>query len=130
LEILFEILIQFVIEVFGQALVEILAELGLESLKAALERPNRSPWLAALGYFFLGGTLGGLSLLVRRERLFLPGPLPGLSLVASPLCVGAIMGAWGRYRRQRGQTTTNLATFGGGAAFALGTAVVRFVWAR
>lgn len=130
LEILFEILLEFVIEVLGQALMEILAELGLASLKAAFERPNRSPVLAALGYALLGGILGGLSLLVRRERLFQPGPVPGLSLFASPLCVGLIMGVWGRYRRQRGHTTTNLATFSGGAAFAFGTTAVRFVWTR
>jgi hypothetical protein len=130
LEVLLEILLELVVEVLGQAIMEILAELGLASLKAAFERPNRSPILAGLGYLLLGGALGGLSLLVRRERFFQPGPMPGLSLIVSPLCVGLIMHAWGRYRRQRGHTTTNLATFGGGAAFAFGSAVVRLIWIR
>jgi hypothetical protein len=130
LDILLEILVEFVVEVLGQVIMEILAELGLAGLKAAFERPNRSPWLAALGYFLLGGALGGLSFLIRRERLFKPGPMPGISLVVSPLCVGLIMSVWGRYRRGRGYTTTNLATFSGGSAFALGSASVRFVLTR
>jgi hypothetical protein len=130
LEVFFEILVEFLIEVLGQALLEILAELGLESLKAAFERPNRSSWLAAMGYFLLGGALGGLSLLVRREKLFQPGPMPGMSLLVSPICVGMILSVWGRYRRERGYTTTNLATFSGGAAFAFGSAVVRYIWTK
>ena len=128
MEILIEILIWLVVEILGQALMEILGELGLASIKAAFERPNRSPVLATLGYLLLGVALGGVSLRIHRDRLFHCHPVPGLSLLVSPLCVGLIMSTWGRYRREQGYPTTNLATFCGGAAFAFGSAVVRFVW--
>ncbi|TAK06720.1 MAG: hypothetical protein EPO39_08170 [Candidatus Manganitrophaceae bacterium] len=123
-----EILLQLVVEIFSQVLFEIVAELGLESLKAAFERPNRHPVLASLGYLLLGAVFGGVTLFVRRGKFFQPGPMPGLSLIVSPLCVGLIMEAWGRFRRDHGHTTTNLATFSGGAAFAFGTAIIRFLW--
>jgi hypothetical protein len=122
-------LLQLVLEVFGQLFLEVLAELGLESIKAAFARPNRSVPLAVLGLFLLGASLGGLSLLALPARFWKPGPIPGLSLILGPLCAGAAMHAWGRHRRAGGHDTTNLATFAGGAAFAFGMALVRFVWA-
>ncbi len=129
MEILGEILLfflQLLLEVFGEALLE----LGLTGLKEALGRQNRHPYLAAVGYFTLGAAVGALSLWFWPQRLLRSGPVPGLSLLLSPLAGGAAMEAWGRFRRQRGHDTTNLATFVGGAAFALGCAIVRFNWAQ
>jgi hypothetical protein len=119
-----------VLELVVQVVLEILAELGLSALQAALDRPRRSLPLAAMGLFLVGAGLGGLSLLVWPDRIFEPGPVPGLSLVLSPVCAGAAMHAWGAYRRSRGHAVSDLATFTGGAAFALGTALVRFLWAH
>jgi len=127
--VLLEILIQLILDIFGQVILEVLAEFGLAALKATLERQNRSLPLAALGLFLLGAGLGGLSLFVWPQRVIKPGPVPGLGLLISPLCVGGVMHAWGTYRRVLGHITTNLATFAGGAAFALGSALVRFLWA-
>ena len=86
--------------------------------------------MAAVGYFVLGCTLGGLLLLAVPHRMVRPGSIPGLSLVLSPLAAGAAMHAWGRHRRARGHATTNLATFQGGAALAFGLALVRYVFVR
>ena len=121
--------VQIAIEVLGQALLEVVAEVGFSSLKAALDRPSRNPLLAALGYLILGALVGGATLALWPARLVPPGPVPGLSLVLGPLAVGGLMQSWGRYRLSRGHVTTNLATFLGGAAFAFGTALVRFLWA-
>jgi hypothetical protein len=123
-------LVQLLIELFFQIITEILWESGSAAYKATYERRNRHIVVAALGYFVAGAALGGLSLLFWPNRFFQPGPIPGLSLILSPLCVGSTMHAWGKLRRKRGRVTTNLATFTGGAAFALGTALVRFLWAR
>ena len=122
-------LFQLLLEVFGQLILEVLAEFGLEAIKAAFERPNRGLPLAVLGLFVLGAGFGGLSLLAWPARFWKPGPIPGLSLILGPLCAGAAMHAWGTHRRASGHVTTNLATFAGGAAFAFGMTLVRFVWA-
>lgn len=127
MEILFELLLllgQLVLEVFAEALLD----LGLSGLRDALGRRNRSPSLAAMGYLILGALVGGLSLWLWPQRLLRSGPVPGLSLLLSPVAGGAAMEAWGRYRRGGGHATTNLATFLGGAAFALGYAMARFTY--
>jgi hypothetical protein len=123
------LLLQVLLELVGDVILEVLAEFGLAAIKAALERPNRSLPLAAIGLFVLGAGLGGLSLLLWPARLWKPGPVRGLSLIVGPLCAGGAMQAWGNYRRISGHVTTSLATFAGGAAFAFGMTLVRFIWA-
>ena len=124
------LVLDLVVELIVQVVFEIVTELGLSALQAALDRPpRRSLPLAAFGLFLVGAGLGGLSLLVWPGRIFEPGPVPGLSLLLGPIGAGAAMHAWGAYRRSRGHAVSNLATFTGGAAFALGTALVRFLWA-
>jgi len=100
--------VQIVIEVAGQALFEVLVELGFSSLKAAFDRPSHNPLLAGLGYLFVGALVGGATLALWPERLLRPGPVPGLSLVLGPIGVGSLMHAWGTYRRSHGHVTTNL----------------------
>ena len=125
MEILLGLLLQLVFEVFG----EILLELGLGAFKAVFERENRDPVVASLGYFLLGGALGGLSLWLFPGRFLRPGPIPGLSLVIAPLAGGTTMHLWGKYRRVRGHSTTNLATFHCGAALLFSYSLVRLLWA-
>lgn len=122
LEVLFELLLQIV--------VEILIELGFASVKEALGRKNQNPVLATIGYALLGGALGGISLLMWPARFIRQTIVPGTSLVIGPLLSGAAMHWWGDFRRTQGHSPTNLATFYGGAAFALGVALVRFIWAQ
>jgi hypothetical protein len=125
---LIEFIVGLVVELLLEVLGEAVLEVGLAGLKEALGRENRSPQFAAVGYFILGASLGGVSLLLCPGRLLWQPPVPGLSLFAAPLAGGGAMLAWGRFRRRRGHDTTNLASFPGGAAFALGYALVRFVW--
>ena len=126
-EILY-LLLRLLVEILWQFVLEVLVEFGLLVAKHALKRPaTRSALIAAVGLLLMGAGVGGASLLIWPDRLFPPGPIPGLSLFVGPLAVGVAMHAWGRYRRAKGRGTTSLATFFGGAAFALGTAVVRFL---
>jgi len=125
-----EILLELVLELLFSGLLEALWDLLAATYKATYGRKNHHPALAALGYLAIGATLGAGSLLVRPERLAAYSLFPGISLVVGPLLAGGWMHVWGAWRRSRGHATTNLATFLGGAAFALGLAVVRFVWAR
>jgi hypothetical protein len=122
-------LLQLLIEFLFQGLLEVLWELVSSSYKATYGRSNHHPLVAAVGYLLVGAALGAASLLIWPDRFFQPGSIPGVSLVVGPLVAGVAMHAWGAYRKTHGHVTTNLATFLGGAAFALGTALVRFFWA-
>lgn len=124
----FELLLQLVLEVVGQIVFEIAAGLGWESLKEPF-RPERetSPFLRATGSFLLGLVGGVLSVLLFNLRLAPQSPLPGISLVLSPICTGIAMhaiGEWWGDRRRR----PALFSFWAGAAFAFGMALVRFVY--
>ena len=125
-----EAILWFVVEVFGELLLEIALEIGLASLKAALGRENRDPIVASCGYLFLGMTLGGISLVLLPGRLLSPPPIAGASLFLMPLGAAVALEWWGRYRRRTGHETTNLATWYGGSAFAFGAALVRFLFIR
>jgi hypothetical protein len=127
--LLLQWLVEFLFQILLQGGLEVLWELASSSYKLTYGRENHHPAVAAMGYFLVGAVLGGFSLLLWPDRIFQPGPIPGISLLLSPLGAGVALHAWGVYRRRSGHVTTNLATFVGGAAFAFGTALVRFVWA-
>ena len=128
------LVLRWLLELVVQALLEgvlgVLWDLASSTYKATYGRENHDPIVAAIGYSLLGALLGGASLFIWPDRIFEAGPIPGVSLLVSPLGAGLAMHAWGSYRRNRGHVTTNLATFLGGAAFAIGTALVRFIWAN
>jgi len=126
MDFLLELLFELVFEIGG----EFLIELGFGGVKEAFGRKNHHPVVATLGYLVLGGMLGGLSLLVWPERVVRQGPVPGLSLIIGPVVSGLAMHLLGEFRRAQGHSPTNLATFPGGAAFAFGCALARFVGVR
>jgi hypothetical protein len=128
-EILLQLAVELVVEVVGQVLVELLASLGWRSLADAV-RPERHahPALATVGQFALGALTGGLSLLVVGHRLLGPSPLPGASLILSPLGTGVAMHALGRMWPARLGDRPGLLSFGSGAVFAFGMALVRFLY--
>ncbi len=124
---LLEILLELVLEIGFQLFVDV----GSIRLTETRGRNRRVPaFVATIGFAALGGLVGGLSLLVWPERIVGRGLFPGASLVIGPLLSGAAMHFWGRRRRAKGRRTTQLATFHGGAAFALGYALERFIGVR
>lgn len=122
---LLEFLLELVFE-GGAALLELLLEAPLSNYKERRDRENHSPLAATLGYFALGGVIGACAAWVLPARLFPATGFSGVSLVLGPLGAGALMEWWGRRRRAAGHSTTNLATWYGGAAFALGLALARY----
>lgn len=125
MEILFEILGEFVLQALG----ELLFELGLRSLAAPFQRDS-SPWFAGLGYFFLGCLAGGVSLLVVAQHLTPAGAPRLANLVLTPLMAGLLMALLGRWRGRRGDRLLRIDRFAYGYLFAIGLAIIRFVFAR
>jgi hypothetical protein len=113
-------------EFFHQMVVEMLCELGLESMGESFRRRRRAhPVVALVGAALLGGAAGFVTSLIWPTRILQAGPLPGVSLLASPLLNGLAMHQYGRWRKEK---ASYLATFWGGAFFAFAMALVRFVW--
>lgn len=121
----FEIL-WLVFEVVGEILLELLCDCCGGLLDGLGPGGREALWSAFL-LFVAGAAAGLVSTFVLPERL-LPRPrTAGFSLVLAPVVSGTSMHAWGSYRRERCHPTSALATFWGGAAFALGAALGRFV---
>jgi len=123
LEFLFEILGEFLLQAFGEALLEI----GLHTLAEPFRRaPN--PWQAALGYLLLGALLGGVSLLLFPHYL-VPPPWRIANLFLTPFAVGGLMVLMGHWRARHGEAVLRINRFVYGFLFAAALAVVRYAFA-
>lgn len=123
LEFLFQVVGEFLL----QAAIEILAELGMQSLAEPF-RKRPSTWLAAFGYTVFGAVAGGLSLLVFPQHLT-PEDWRIAHLLVTPVAVGIAMMMLGRWRARRGDDVLHIDRFACGYLFALSLALVRFVFA-
>ncbi|GAB3403499.1 hypothetical protein NX774_20845 [Massilia agilis] len=124
LEQLLQIVLEFVVEVFG----EVLAEFGLRCTTEAFKR-EPTPWLAAIGYVILGALAGLVSVFL------VPPLLAGMhlrlaNLALTPVFAGAVMVLIGAWRRRREQVVVRLDSFAYGYLFALSMALVRFWLAK
>lgn len=127
-------LLEIIFEIFAEAVFEFLAEfvgaLILRGLAEVFDTSEfKNPLLACLGYMFLGGVTGCMSLLVFPHPLFHPSRIPGLSVVVSPVLAGLGMGIVGAGLKKRNKKVMQLESFGYGFAFAFGMAIVRFFFA-
>ena len=122
LEILAEALFEFVVEFVGALILRGLAEVFDTS-------EFKSPWMTCIGYMFLGGVTGCLSLLIFPHPLFHPARIPGLSVIVSPVLAGLGMWMVGVGFQKRHQKAMQIESFGYGFAFAFGMAIVRFLFA-
>jgi hypothetical protein len=75
----------------------------------------------------LGAAVGLALSLAFPRPFFRYNVMPGASLILSPLFNGAVMEYYGRWSERRTGARTHLATFWGGALFAFGMALVRFL---
>jgi hypothetical protein len=76
----------------------------------------------------MGICAGMLSLFIVGRRLVPHSLLPGVSLMLAPLGTGLAMHWLGELWRDRGKEPPALFSFPAGAIFALGMALVRFVY--
>jgi hypothetical protein len=105
---------------------ELVFELGWESLVASFRRRSQAnPRLARVGYVLIGGVLGALSAVVLPRRLARSPAISLLGVLLNPMLFGLFSLWYGDLRRRQARMTTNLATFSGGALFALSLGAVR-----
>jgi hypothetical protein len=122
---MFEFLLETIGELILQALIEILAELGLHSVRAPFRRPP-NPWLAAVGYAIFGAILGGVSLWIVPSVIVKGETLRVLNLLVTPIAVGFLMSLMGAWRRRQNQPLLRIDRFSYGYVFALSLGIVRF----
>jgi hypothetical protein len=107
---------------------ELLLELGFHAAGEAFVRRVRAHRLmAAIGIAVLGGVAGLVTSLAVPSRIIQLRPVPGMSLILSPIVTGILMEAYGRWRTSRGGYPSYVATFWGGALFAFVMALVRYL---
>jgi hypothetical protein len=128
-------LLEIVVEIFFEAAFEFAAEslgaLILRGVAALFDTSEfKNPVLAALGYVFLGGVAGGLSLLFFPHPLVHRSRIPGLSVFVSPILAGLGMSLVGSTLRHRNKKPMQIESFGYGFAFAFGMALVRFLFVK
>lgn len=123
-----EILIELLLEIVGELFFELLVTFGAETFTAGLR--DRSPANAAparFGYFVIGLICGALSGWFFPSRLLRNDVLALSTLVINPLIAGVAARHYGLFRRRTGHKTTHLATFAGGLALALGVSLGRIL---
>ncbi len=125
LEFLVEVVGEFVLQLF----LELLVEMGFQSLAAPF-RKERSPALAALGHCLFGLVIGGISLWLFPQHLVASPTLRWLNLIVTPVLVGLSLMVVGEWRKRRGQIQLRLDTFAYAYLFAMSLAVVRFFGAN
>ena len=130
MELILEVLFQFLLEVLLQIFAEVLLEIGFQGLAETLKRPlTGNPVLATIGYVLLGGIVGAASLLPFPSEFIHDPTLRLLNLAVTPTAAGLTMMLIGSWRRRRGQELVRLDHFSYGFLFALCMAAVRFQWA-
>lgn len=128
--VLFQIFGQILGEMILQILGEAVVEAGIHSIREPFKaQKDRSPFIAAIGYFLLGLIIGGISVLAIPTSLIGPKPYRILNLMFTPVFAGLCMSVIGSYRLKRSQDLIRLDSFFYGYLFALGMGLVRFLFA-
>lgn len=121
-------LLEAVLEIAGEALLQLLFEFITELFTELFNRQKESrPAVRMLGLIVLGALAGLVSVWLFPHRLIATRvALPGASLLLAPLLTGCIMQFFGNQLRSIGRSPSRLATFRGGALFALSMALIRW----
>jgi hypothetical protein len=121
-----EIAGELLLQVFGQAIVEMLAHL-FRPLQTRTE--SLRPWFVTLAWGLVGGFVGALSLALFPRHFVHTPELRVLNLFLTPLAAGYAMAALGRWRARHGQAPLRLDSFVCGFTFAIAMGLVRYRFA-
>ena len=127
MEIIFEILLRIALEVALQGVFE----LGGRGLVAVFskEDADMNPLLAIFGYLLMGAIGGALSIFLIPMHLFQSPVLQTLNLAITPIALGSIFEAFGRWETKQDKPRRVVDQFSYGFTFALSMGLVRFFFA-
>ncbi len=126
--LILEIILSLFIEIIAQLIFQFLIFLGFDSVNASFQSPkSTNDNFALIGCLIIGAIVGLISYVAYPKRFFNIEYLYGISLVVSPIIVGLVMKVWGEKRLETNKRISVLSTFWGGAIFAFGYSLVRFL---
>jgi hypothetical protein len=122
-------MLEAILEIALSLVGELFLDLGWVATSQALRtKRRRRTVLGVFGWFALGLGLGALSVWIHPAHFVHRAKFRLAILVGAPIVAGLAMRAYGRSARRRGKTPSSLATFTGGAVFAFGMHLVRYLW--
>jgi len=128
-----EFLLEAFLELIAAAVLDLASRALLGLFRGVAEAVKHNPVLMVIVYALLGTLAGAMSLLVLPHPLIHrvhPSRFHGISVLISPIVAGLVLSALGGVLRRLGRKVTPVETFGYGFAFALGMAVIRFLFAK
>jgi len=127
MELLFELLIQFI----GEFLIQSLFEFGFSGLIEPFrrDRPANIYW-ALFSYLFLGLVGGAISIWLVPDHFIKNEIIQYVNLVLMPIALGFAFEWMGRYSQSSGHVRMVLDRFSYGFIFALTMGLVRFAFAN
>ena len=129
MEIIFEIIFNFLIEMVAQIFIELTAEMGIRKIGDAfdLSKP-KNPIFSLMGYIILAVCCAFISLHFFKDHFIKNESLRLLNLVITPILVGMIMNLRGKVLMKRNQNTIRLDSFWYGFSFALTFGLIRHIF--
>jgi hypothetical protein len=123
MEVIFEILAEFVLQFVFEAVASVFG-------RKSDDGKELHPAYKLFGYATFGAIAGGLSLLVMSSSFVSAPGLKILSLIVTPVLAGLAMAWVGKWRESHGKKRSPLDRFAYGYVFALTMALVRFTFAK
>ena len=127
MEILIELLVQLVFEVLVQGVFE-LGGHGIVSIFRKGAGPV-NPWLSICGYIAMGAIAGGISIWLLPMHLVKAPALQVLNLAITPIVLGLIFEAFGRWKANNEKPRYAVDRFCYGFTFALTMGLIRYFFA-
>ena len=124
MEIIFELLAQLVLEIFVQGVFELGGRGVISLFRKRVETAN--PWLAICGYITMGAVAGGISVWLIPMHLLKSPALQLVNLALTPIVLGFIFEALGRWRSNHERPRYAVDRFSYGFTFALTMGLIRY----
>ncbi len=120
-----EILIEIVLQLLAEIFIQVLFELGFHSVIEPFRR-KPSALVSLISYSTLGIIAGVVSCFFFKELFVKDQGLQLLNLLVTPLIAGCVMAYLGKLREKKGVELIRLDKFAFGFAFAFAMALARY----
>ena len=131
MEIIFELIFSFLIEIIGEGLFQLLVELVVRSLGSTLglSKPDR-PILSLLGYILLATAGAFISIAIFKNHFIKNETLRIVNLIIAPIILGLMMKFRGKKLEHKNIISIRLDSFWYGYVFALTFALIRLIFSE